>query len=55
MESKGQCKQIVIFGRERQLPNTHFYFNDTHVEVVDEFKYLGVVFSKNNSFKENIK
>ena len=47
--------KIVIFGRGRQLPNTHFYFNDTHVEVVDEFKYLGVVFSKNNSFKENIK
>ena len=42
--------KIVIFsrGKVRNIPN--FIFDNEPVEVVDEFRYLGVIFNYNNRF-----
>ena len=48
--------KIVIFGRKR---NYKFTLDNEEVDVIDNFKYLGVMFTRNGKFieamKENIK
>ena len=39
--------KIMYFGRKG---NYNFYLNNDQVEIVDSFKYLGVVFSRNGRF-----
>lgn len=41
--------KIVVFSKGRQQ-NYCFYFNNSVVEVVKEYKYLGVLFSRSGSF-----
>ena len=45
--------KVVIFGRGKN--KCSFTFEGLQLELVDSFKYLGVTFSKSNSFNLNIK
>lgn len=45
--------KIMIFGRHRK--QTKFYINEIEIEKVNEFKYLGITFSKNRKFTQTIK
>lgn len=42
--------KIVIFSKGRDLQNIYFYIDETELEIVKDFKYLGVVFSRSGSF-----
>lgn len=48
--------KVLCFGRKRHC---HFFINNKPINIVDDFKYLGVVFTKNgrliNAIKENIR
>ena len=46
--------KIIIFG---SIGNQHFSFkfDDEEIETVKEFKYLGVLFTKNGRFVQHIK
>ena len=46
--------KVVIFGRKPKRGHTEFTYRGTIIETVDEFKYLGVIFTKNGNFKTNI-
>lgn len=41
--------KIMIFSKGRQL-NYNFVLNNKNLEIVSEFKYLGIVFSRSGSF-----
>ena len=41
--------KIMIFAKGRPLNKT-FYFDNKVIEVVKEFKYLGIIFSRSGSF-----
>lgn len=43
--------KVVIFGRGKN--SNQFTFEGSHLEIVNNFKYLGVKFFKNNSFNLN--
>ena len=45
--------KIMIFGRGR-IPSAHFYINKEEIEVVKEFKYLGIVLSPQLSYSNHI-
>ena len=45
--------KVVIFGKGKN--KCSFTFEGLQLELVDSFKYLGVTFSKSNSFNLNIK
>ena len=41
--------KVLIFSKAK-IPNYEFKYKDEILEVVSEFRYLGILFSKNNSF-----
>lgn len=43
--------KVIIFSHSKAKSNLHFYLNDTELEIVNDFTYLGVKFSKSGSFK----
>ena len=43
--------KIMYFGKKR---NYNFYIANEEIEIVDRFKYLGVVFSRNGRFSDTI-
>lgn len=45
--------KVVIFGRGNQT--NCFTFDGSQLEIVNNFKYLGVTFCKSNSFNLNVK
>ena len=45
--------KIMIFGRHNK--RIKFYINEFEVEVVKEFKYLGIIFTNNQRFTQTIK
>lgn len=45
-----KCK-IIIFSKGRQKENVQIKYNDKFIEVVTDFNYLGIVFSRTGSFK----
>lgn len=47
--------KIVIFNKDRCHVDYSFKYGDISLEVVDNFKYLGVHFCKNGSFNLNVK
>ena len=48
--------KIIIFSNGRaQIENHNFKIGDSNIEVVKYFKYLGVTFTHNGSFVNNIK
>ena len=42
--------KIVIFTNARNSNHINFMFNLQPIEIVSEYKYLGIYFSKNGSF-----
>ena len=46
--------KIIIFGI-RDISNHSFKLGDNNIEICDEFKYLGVIFTKHRSFFKAIK
>jgi hypothetical protein len=51
-----QKTKIMIFRKAGRLPeHLHFYYNDSEIEIVNTFKYLGVVFSSGGAFQEQDK
>ena len=48
--------KVTIFGnRKTNISNIKFYYNDELLEIVDSFKYLGVIFNYNGNFGASIK
>ena len=47
--------KIIIFGKGRQPENLHFWLGGNEIEIVKEFNYLGVVFSRTGNFNKAIK
>ena len=45
--------KIVIFTNRKKRENANFNFNGQLIDIVDNFKYLGVLFSRNGSFHMN--
>jgi len=43
--------KIVVFGSRKYKGKTMFKYDDDQIEIVDEFKYLGLMFSFNGKFK----
>ena len=46
--------KVLIFSKRRPR-NLNFMFEDKVLEIVDFFKYLGVTFQRNGTFKEHIR
>lgn len=44
--------KIVVFSKGRPLSNIEFKYNNTVLEIVNEFTYLGVIFSRTGSFSK---
>ena len=44
-----QKSKVLIFSKGK-LSNYSFELNNSTLEIVKEYKYLGILFSKNNSF-----
>jgi hypothetical protein len=42
--------QVIIFSRGRQPGAQHFYYNGEAINIVNELKYLGIMFSRTGSF-----
>ncbi len=43
--------KIVVFNRGRSLLNYNFQFDGKDIEIVDEYKYLGITFNCNGRFR----
>ena len=44
---------VVIFSKSRQSENIDFIYNNERLTVVDEFQYLGTIFSRKGNFGRN--
>ena len=42
--------KVMIFSNGRISKNLHFYFNNKELEIVSEFKYLGMYLSQSGAF-----
>ena len=42
--------EVLIFFKGRNLNNQKFYFKGTELEVVKEYKYLGIFLSRTGSY-----
>lgn len=42
--------KIMVFQKRKSKTNASYFYNDEEVEVVDTYKYLGIVFSHTGSF-----
>ena len=42
--------KVMIFSYGRISKNVHFYINNKELEIVSEFKYLGIYLSRSGSF-----
>ena len=47
--------KILIFGRGRPNGNLHFFFESSEIDIVSEYKYLGIFLSRSGSFARNKK
>ena len=48
--------KIMVFRKGGRLPNNlSFKYNDSNIEIVSKFKYLGIVFTSGGSFNETDK
>ena len=41
--------KVIIFSYGRLNKNLHFYLNNTELEILNEFRYLGAQFSRTGS------
>lgn len=44
---------VVIFSKSRRTENCHFLYNNERLSVINEFQYLGIVFSRKGTFHVN--
>jgi hypothetical protein len=42
---------VVIFSKNRRWENTQFLYSNEPLTIVDDFQYLGIIFSRKGSFK----
>ena len=49
----GSKTKVVIFGKRKPKIKPKFLYKNEELELVEEFKYLGVVFSCNAAFKKH--
>lgn len=47
--------KVIIFSKRKLRQNQTFTLNGTVLEVVENFKYLGLIFQRNGTFKEHRK
>jgi hypothetical protein len=48
----GICKSyVVVNSRNRRWENTQFLYNSEPLTIVEDFQYLGIIFSRKGSFK----
>ena len=47
--------KILIFGRGRPNGNLHFFFENSEIDIVNKYKYLGIFLSRSSSFPRNKK
>ena len=45
----------MIFGKGRPKQNLNFVLSNSHIEIVDHFKYLGIIFARDWSFAKTLK
>ena len=45
-----QKTKVMVFSKGRLSKNLKFYIEDYEIEIVNEYKYLGIIFSKSGSF-----
>ena len=50
-----QKTKIVIFGRGRPKQNLNFVLCNSHIQIVEHFKYLCIIFSRGGSFAKTLK
>ena len=43
--------KVVVFSSKREHKQHKFYFEDNNLEVVEDYKYLGIDFNKNLSWE----
>ena len=48
-----QKTNVVIFSKSRRIENTNFTYNNEKLTIVDEFQYLGILFSRKGNFHKN--
>ena len=44
--------KVMVISRGRQNANINFYLNNTKLEIVQEYNYLGIYLSKSGSFNK---
>ena len=49
----GSKTKVVVFGKRKPKIKPKFLYKNEELELVEEFKYLGVVFSCNAAFKKH--
>ncbi|MEW8544141.1 MAG: reverse transcriptase family protein, partial [Candidatus Thiodiazotropha sp.] len=47
--------KIIVFGRGKSKSNLKFFYKQTQVEIVKQYKYLGVIISRGGSLAATIK
>ena len=47
--------KVLIFSKGRPKQNLHFFYDDSELEIVNEYKYLGILLSRSGSFSRNKK
>lgn len=47
--------KIILFGRGKLKSSLKFFYNNTQIEIVRQYKYLGVIFSRGGSFAATVK
>ena len=47
--------KVLMFSKGRPKQNLHFFYDDSELEIVNEYKYLGILLSRSGSFSQNKK
>ena len=54
LQTNADKTKVVIFSKQKVKANNVFRLGDKELEIVDEFKYLGVTFKYNGHFNNNL-
>ena len=46
--------KILVFSSGRPLANLHFYLDGSEIEIVNDFNYLGILFSRTGNFNKAV-
>lgn len=47
--------KVLIFNKGSRIPKVNFYIGESEIEIVKQYKYLGVIFTANGSFNNALK